>query len=556
MRHKRDSASALGEVLKRRAIITDEQLRTALDEQDQRLRRLDESVHIGRILLEAGFVSESELLQAINEHYRLQLTSLPEDFEQLLQRRSRPSAFRRIQLRIPIWLQLAVAITLIVAVTSFLLNLVFIDYQKERLFSQTVKIGMVTLKYFETTVQIPLLEDNIPELNTLIKDVAQVEGLVYAIVVGPDHEIKAHSDNSKIGASMETLLPSGKRAQVEDDIRYFDYITPAGEHVLNLSQPIVFKNKRLGEVHVGVSLDFIKAGIYRASLFLFIITLLVFVLGIAVALFFGIRFSRPISKLVHATREVANGNFQYTIQLNRKDELGNLADAFNHMSRELWIKSLMQKSFVKYVGKHVFDMIMKNPEDTWLKGKTSHATILFADIRGFTNYSESRPPKNIINDLNEYFQIAGQTIMTYHGYIDKFIGDAVMGVFGVPIEHPDHILNAVRAALKMQRVFRHRQDHRNALLSSVGIGIHTGEVVSGNIGSAVKMEYTVVGDSVNVASHICNLAGPGEVFISQEIYDSIRKTIEVERMPSRRLKGKSMPTAIFKVVSIKEPTPL
>jgi adenylate cyclase len=195
------------------------------------------------------------------------------------------------------------------------------------------------------------------------------------------------------------------------------------------------------------------------------------------------------------------------------------------MAQELWNKLLIQKSFGRYVSPEVLNMILSHLEDSWLKGIRSEATILFTDVRGFTAFSETRDPEKIVGDLNEYFGIATELVLEYGGYVDKFIGDAVLGVFGVPIFHTDHAERAVKAAVAMQKKFQQRaDDNSNPLLSRIGIGINTGVVVSGNLGSQVKMEYTVIGDTVNVASRLNRLAGSGEIIISKSIYDEFVKS--------------------------------
>ena len=234
----------------------------------------------------------------------------------------------------------------------------------------------------------------------------------------------------------------------------------------------------------------------------------------------------------------------------RNDELGNLATAFNHMSEELWLKSLMKESFGKYVGSEVLEMIMADPESGWLKGNKSEATVLFTDIRGFTSYSEEKEPEEIVEALNESFEIVSNVIIEYGGYIDKFIGDAVMGIFGVPIYYEDHAEKAVRASIDMQKKLLEASKNGNSLLAAIGIGINSGPVVSGNLGSQTKMEYTVIGGTVNLASRLNGLAGSGEVVVSKNIYEKLGDMIEVEALAPTKVKGISEMVESFKVLKI------
>jgi adenylate cyclase len=303
---------------------------------------------------------------------------------------------------------------------------------------------------------------------------------------------------------------------------------------------------------VGVSLDFIEQLVDREKGSIVIMTLVMMVVGLAIAVFLGIRFSRPITQLVAATEAIGKGDYRHRVELNRQDELGNLATAFNQMGEELFRHTLTRQSFGKYVGEEVLEMILADPEKTWLKGHKNDATILFADIRGFTAYAETREPEAVVDMLNTYFDIATRAILDYGGYVDKFIGDCVLGVFGVPVFRRDHTERTVRAAMDLMDRLRRQSIRGNFLLSSVGVGIHTGPIVSGNIGSQAKMEYTVIGDTVNLASRLSGLAGPGEVLVTDAVVERVRELIRVEPAGTRSIKGKAAPVDTFRVMSIQQ----
>ena len=541
----------IGEVLKKREIVSEKQLQDALRVQKEKLNILGRAVRLGQIIVELGYASEEELVEAVNQEYRISVESLKDDIKGQVKEKRGGFIEGLPAPRVPIWLQLFAATMFIIIITILLLSFVTLRQQKERLYRQTIKIGRVSLNYFTSNASVPLLNDNILRLNTLIKDAAAVEGLIYAIIIDHNRIVKAHTDIRKIDTTFENFN-NVKDVTREKGFTYFDYISASGEHILNLTRPIVFKGKTLGEVHVGVSIDFIKQLINKERLTIILVTFFIILIGIAIAILLGFRFSKPISHLVLATQEIGVGNYRHKIVLARNDELGNLATAFNRMGSELWKNSLMQKSFGKYVGSEVLDMILADPESAWLKGRKNEATIVFTDIRGFTSYSEANEPEIIVERLNEYFEIATRSIQDYGGYVDKFIGDAVLGVFGVPIYHQDHVERAVRAAMDMQEKFHQEKEYGKEILQSVGIGINTGIVVSGNIGSANKMEYTVIGDSVNVASRLNGLAKSGEIIISKSVCDHLGDLIDVQALSLQYIKGKSEPVDTFKVLSIKE----
>lgn len=533
---------SLSEVLLKEKVISLNQLHEALEAQKEK------PCDLGRMVVDAGYADESAVIRAVKKYYGISVSRLPDNIEEVISKRQ--SFLEKISnMRIPIRVKLSIAITFIIWLTILILSFVILARQKENLYQQTVKTGKVSLSYFVNNARIPLLNDDILRLNTLIKEAASVEGLLYAVIVDRDNIIKAHTDHTQIGSSFQSAAET-KRLTKEEDISYFNYKLPTGANALNLSRPVAFKDKEVGTVHVGISLDFIKKQIGRESFFILAMSLLIVFLGIAIAVLLGFSFSRPISELVLATKEIGKGNFQYRLSTSRKDEFGDLATAFNFMSQELWKKLQMQKSFGRYVSPEIIDMILANPEESWLKGSRSEATVLFTDVRGFTSYSETREPEEVVEALNEYFRIVTGHILEYGGYVDKFIGDAVLAVFCVPIHHPDHAERALKAAIAMQKNLQGSDMKKNWLLSRIGIGINTGVVVSGNLGSQIKMEYTVIGDSVNVASRINGLAGPGDIIISKSTYLLTKDLVSVNALPPQKVKGKSEPVEVFQVTGL------
>jgi adenylate cyclase len=163
-------------------------------------------------------------------------------------------------------------------------------------------------------------------------------------------------------------------------------------------------------------------------------------------------------------------------------------------------------------------------------------------------------PGDVVDELNKFFVTATDIILKHNGYVDKFIGDAVLGVFGVPVYHSDHEETAVKACLEMQKTFKKKaqEEEGNQLLNSIGISINSGLVVSGNIGSQAKMEYTVIGDAVNLASRINRFAGAGEVIIGESIFKKLSDKLETIAMAPARIKGKSELVRTYKVLRFYE----
>ena len=427
----------LGQVLVDRGIITDKQLEAALVAQRQRLIETGQAVRLGHMITELGLASETTLVEAINENFRISVASLSDNIRELILHQRGTLAERLPAPAIPIWLKLCIGALLIVTVTIVSFSYFIINKQKTQLFNQTVTVGTVSLNYFVNNARIPLIDDDILSLNTLIKEATATEGLRYAVVTDIRGLIRAHTDVDLIGTAFTSPTPVSPPV-TRGDISYFSFIGGSGEQILNLTRDVVFQDKIVGAVRVGISLDFIEQLVDKEKGPILFMTIVMMTVGLAIAVFLGIRFSRPISQLVAATEAIGKGDYRHRVELNRQDELGNLATAFNQMGEELFRHTLTRQSFGKYVGEDVLEMILADPEKMWLKGHKNEATILFADIRGFTAYAEDREPEMVVEMLNTYFEIATRGILDYGGYVDKFIGDCVLGVFGVPVFRKDH----------------------------------------------------------------------------------------------------------------------
>lgn len=454
--------------------------------------------------------------------------------------------------RVPIWMQLSLATMFVLALSITILSYIILQRQRDNLYDHTLKLGIVSLNYVVNNSKAPLLTGDTLALNTLVNNVASVDGHFYAFIIDTEGTIRAHTNHDKIDKPF-TPFSNIEKMRRHGEVTYFSHLLPEqNSRVLNLSRPVLFQDKKLGEVHVGLSTEFIRALFIDERAFLGMATLLIVILGMITAVLVSLRFSRPISALVDATSHIARGNYDHRVELNRNDELGTLGEAFNRMGKELSKQMKMRESFGKYVGTKVVEMITEKPGQDWLKGRTAEAAILFADIRGFTAYAETREPEVVVEKLNEFFSVATEVILEYDGYIDKFIGDSVLAVFGVPGPQDDHMERSIRAAVAMQKRLLAASDSTNPLLSSIGIGIAAGVVVAGNIGSQVKMEYTVIGDSVNIASCLNSLAGPGEIVVAGTAGNELSGNYSSVQLAPQKIKDREELVDAFKITNLKD----
>ena len=206
--------------------------------------------------------------------------------------------------------------------------------------------------------------------------------------------------------------------------------------------------------------------------------------------------------------------------------------------------------FGRYVSKAVVQEILASKEEIKVGGVRKEITLMFVDIRGFTPLSESMEPEDVIKILNEYLDLCSRAVFAHEGTIDKFIGDGVMSIFGAPVEQDDHPERAVRAALQMQKESGKLAEllmERYGRSVSFGIGINSGPAVVGNIGSQERLDYTAIGDTVNLAARLESNAKPGQILISKSTYERIKDSFTVTALDPIKVKGKEKPVDIYQV---------
>ena len=218
-------------------------------------------------------------------------------------------------------------------------------------------------------------------------------------------------------------------------------------------------------------------------------------------------------------------------------------------------RRVIKDMFSRYISQDVMTNLLESPDKINLGGDKRIATVFFADIRGYTSFSEKREPERIVDVLNEYFSQAVDNVFKHKGYIDKFIGDCIMAVWGVPmLPGKSDALNAVSCALAIQEMVRSRSRKffkNDASRLRIGIGINTGPLVAGNLGSEQRMDYSVIGDTVNLAARLENIAEADEVIISEETRKHLGEKFRLEEKPLVRVKGKEKPVQIYNVLGLR-----
>lgn len=319
------------------------------------------------------------------------------------------------------------------------------------------------------------------------------------------------------------------------------------ERFVSLATPILPERHRDLAAVLQRPLEKVLAPYQRLRVILLVIALA----GLAISLGGGLAVAnsvtRPVEKLADGARRIGEGDYAYRVVVDQRDEFGELAGAFNNMVQGLEERDRVRDLLGKVVSHEVADELLRRKIE--LGGEEREVTVLFSDVRDFTRLSETHSPSEILNYLNTYLTKVSGQIEKHGGIVDKYIGDAVMALFGAPLQHADDPARAVAAAVAMCKTMRlHNIELKQSGLPPmrIGVGINTARVVAGNVGSASRLNYTVVGDGVNVASRLEGLTKTyGVDIIVSESTRALATGFLFRELDRVCVKGKSQPVALF-----------
>jgi adenylate cyclase len=226
----------------------------------------------------------------------------------------------------------------------------------------------------------------------------------------------------------------------------------------------------------------------------------------------------------------------------------------SQLARKIEHEAKTRAQFQRLLSPNLVDQVVQGKLVLEKGGALSEVTLLFSDIRGFTSMSESRAPEEIVRMLNEYFELMVDVIFKYEGTLDKFVGDEVIALFGAPVPMVNAEVKAVQCALDMQRVlteFNRVRISEGQNEIHIGIGINTGMVVTGAIGSSRALQYTAIGDAVNTASRLCSVAQAGQVILSEATYRKVQGEVAAAPLPPVRVKGKTDALRVYNAVGLR-----
>lgn len=435
--------------------------------------------------------------------------------------------------------------------------------------SQKIKAGKIEVYNVSQMFQEPLICVLFPHINPQINqnEICAVvfEGNKYteilstgsfntSFIINGKADILVHPDSSKVinqenisslpaihaifkenGANKQNLFP--------DETGYEWYY--ANESILGGTMYVITC------VAKQTVFETINRTTYRIILF----SLIILFLAIIIIRIFSRSLTRPIEKLVNATEQINSSDYDIKLKAKTKDEIGYLTNSFKTMAGGLAERQRLMSSFSKFTNRIIAEKAAA--DELELGGVNKNATIFFSDIRSFTAMSEKLNPEEVVEFLNDYMTRMVKCVTKTGGIVDKYIGDSIMAVWGTAVTSGSPAVdawNAVKTALLMRvalydfNLVRYKEGKETI---RIGCGINTGHVVAGQIGSSERMEYTVIGDAVNLASRTEALNKPfaTDILITENTYELIKDKVIVEKMPPVHVKGKEQTVNVYAVIN-------
>ncbi len=434
-----------------------------------------------------------------------------------------------------------------------------IQHEKASLEAEIDRRGAILAKNLAQSAQEPLLANDKLALDALVQAANQNAGVVGVAIVTPKsvwhaspsdpRPSSSSADSSPGHERTHPLLTSGARSKAATSL-----LRRASTTLY--AHPIWLRDAFAGEAQIEIDLERITNPVLRKRARQFTVgALLAALVGVLAGLGFVKLLVGPLQRLRAGVEKLSQGDLSVRVPPTSNDEIGALTRAFNTMGESLEEKERLQSAFGRYVNEHVLTHLLESSSGVDLLGVEREVTVLFVDIRRFTRISEGMKAQDVVTLLNEVFQLISDEILAQGGTIDKFIGDSVMAYFGAPMPQRDHALRAVRAAIAIENAIIRRNralasgaaPKQIAQVVELGIGIHVGKVVIGNIGSDRRTDFTVVGDTVNVASRLEKLAQPGQILISEAVQREVRSAIKLHFEGECQLSGRQESVHVYSV---------
>ncbi len=437
---------------------------------------------------------------------------------------------------LPIRIKLSLIIATIVVFVLTAFSLIILQNQKVALMQRMNQVCRVLIESLAETAKGGLLlneKEGVTEAVFRLKKTS-IDGLQRVAILNRRAETVASFDvdgqEVKFANAAELLrIPE---FTVRERPLHFEYYYPITHQMRENSR---IKDILLGVAFISFSKKSILLQIENARNIAIGSAIFVTLVSIFFINLIARKMTKQIQMISDGARAVSNGNLNVVISVNSKDELGQLAAEFNNMIQQLREKLQMQKFVSKLTVQMIKDTVSADGKKP--RAANQKVTVLFSDVRNFSSIAEQLKPEEIVKLINIYFDLQTRIIESHKGIVDKFMGDQIMAIF----QGKAMADNALRAAVEIQRQIRlinHERDTQGKAILEIGIGINNGSAVLGNMGSADRMDYTVIGDVVNVAARLCAKAAIGQIIMSYDLANKVNGSYPTSRLKSLSVKGR------------------
>ncbi|MDQ6991574.1 MAG: adenylate/guanylate cyclase domain-containing protein [Mariprofundaceae bacterium] len=429
---------------------------------------------------------------------------------------------RRFQIRWRWTLMVEFAVVMTVAI----LMMIILNVERDAWLHNQETQAKVSVNRLSEALKLPLLSGSEAEVGAIIHSFMETEKAVLAVSVH-----FSHGTRGKVFGDV-----GGDKILLNHQTYAFDVLRLDSDN-LWFAKRIQYANTSIGDVAVHYSQSAWALLSQRILHQMLLAAIGVVLLSSLLIYWVAGKISKPMELLAAAASRVAAGDYQVQLTVKGNDEVSDAMSQFNQMVMELKHKEKMRDTFGKYLNPKLVSEVFKHGSAK-MDNHCQVVTVLFADMVGFTSFSESARPEYVVDVLNKHFEVFHRIIDYFGGHVDKYIGDAVMAVFNHPKENEHHIEYAVMAALAMVKACENLGILRqNGEKISFRIGLNCGDAIVGSIGANERLEYTVIGNTVNVASRMCGLGEGGGVVLSHATFEMLDDRFAFETLGIKKVKG-------------------
>lgn len=445
------------------------------------------------------------------------------------------NSFSLSHIRFPLFWQMLLAMTLVLCLSTGALwgylQLNFSDLMQK----QTDTFANTITQQAANSAAEMLMADDYMALSAMLESLVRTSDNIISISIQDDV-------NNTIALALGPALGPALKEPTNNASR--DY-----------QASIFFHDVKAGHIQLSLDNSAISDSLRKTLRALGIILIGIVLLAIGSSILIAKKLTQSLKQLQTTTQQVAKGNLYPTLPTVRNNEVGDLVKSFEHMLQGLRDKETIENKFSAFISKDIAKNILSDLNSDKKPLKSVNGSVLFVDIVGFTQLSESQSPLKIADILNQYYSLLHQVSKIYWGSVDNYIGDGAMLTFGIHAKNTKHSINAICAAqlfIRLSKAMNQQRIENDLPELHFRLGLHCGDMLAGAIGHQERMQFTISGDTVNVAARLCDLASPNKLMISESVYlhracDSLLVT---EPSKSFSLKGKAYPINCFSVTGL------